>query len=125
MGGLSIALDVKIDEALGPLLELMGGAAHQLRVLDIRGKVFSVKLGEQQHEWEIDGLESLVDTLNRGFAGQAGVKALVLLGEWDDMIQVWAVGKPVVGQLLPHDWFKPSNPPGLKAALARSRSPSP
>jgi hypothetical protein len=45
------------------------------------------------------------------------VKALVLLGEWDDMIQAWAIAKPVVSQLLPLDWFKPSNLPGLKAAL--------
>jgi hypothetical protein len=67
-GGMSIALDVKIDEALGPLLEAIGGAALTIRVLDIRGKVFSVKLGDVQHEWEIDGLESLIDTLNRGFA---------------------------------------------------------
>ena len=120
MCGLSIALDVKIDEALGPLLELMGGAAHQLRVLDIRGKVFSVKLGQLQHEWEIDGLEALIDTLNRGFAASADVKALVLLGEWEDMIQVWAVAKPVVKQLLSLDWFRPSNPPGLKVALSSS-----
>jgi len=116
-GGLSIALDVKIDEALGPLLETMGGAAQTLRVLDIRGKVFSIKLEAQQHEWEIDGLESLVDTLNRGFGASPEVKALVLLGEWEDMIQVWAVAKPVLRQLLPLDWFRPSNPPGLKAAL--------
>jgi hypothetical protein len=117
VGGLSIALDVKIDEALGPLLDLMGGAALTIRVLDIRGKVFSVKLGEQQHEWEIDGLESLVDTLNRGFAPYPDVKALVLLGEWEDMIQVWALSKPVAKQLLPLDWLRPSNLPGLKVAL--------
>jgi hypothetical protein len=123
-GGLSIALDVKIDEALGPLLETMGGAALMLRVLDIRGKVFSVKLSEQQHEWEIDGLESLIDTLNRGFGAAPDVKALVLLGEWEDMIQVWAVPKGLVEQLLPLEWFKPSNPPGLKAALGRGRSSS-
>ncbi len=117
VGSRSIALDVKIDEALGPLLEVMGGAALTLRVLDIRGQVFSVKLGEKQHEWKIDGLESLVETLNRGFAPFPDVKALVLLGEWEDMIQVWALSKAVVPQLLPLDWFRPSNPAGLKAAI--------
>ncbi len=120
-GGLAIALDVKIDEALGPLLETMGGAAQTIRVLDIRGRVFSVKLGAQEHAWEIDGLESLVDTLNRGFAGQGDVKALVLLGEWEDMIQVWALAKPVLQQLLALDWFRPSNPAGLKKALGDQR----
>ncbi len=112
-GGLSIALDLEVDEALGHLLELMGGAAQTIRVLDIRGKVFSVKLADVQHEWEIDGLESLVETLNRGFAPYPDVKALVQLGEWEDMLQVWALKKSVVTQLLPLDWFKPANPSSL------------
>lgn len=115
-GGLSIALDVKIDEALGPLLELIGGPARTLRVLDIQGPVFSVKLGPVEHEWELDGLESLIDTLNRAFASSE-VKALVLLGEWEDMLQVWALPKMVVRQLMDREWFRPSNPPGLRAAV--------
>lgn len=119
VGGLSIALDVKTDEALGPLLDEMG-ANRMMRVLDIQGQVFSVRLGEQQHEWEIDGLESLIDTLNRAFAKRPEVKALVLLGEWEDMLQVWALPKPVVASLWESEWFRPSNPPGLAAALGRS-----
>lgn len=117
VGGLSIALDVKIDEALGPLLESIGGPARTLRVLDIQGPVFSVRLGAVEHEWEIDGLESLVDTLNRAFAPWPEVKALVLLGEWEDMLQVWAVPKDMVRGLWDQAWFRPSNPPGLKVAL--------
>lgn len=117
VGGLSIALDVKIDEALGPLLESIGGPARMLRVLDIQGMVFSVRIGAVEHEWEIDGLESLVDTLNRAFAPWPEVMALVLLGEWEDMLQVWAVPKDVVRGLWEQDWFRPSNPPGLQAAL--------
>lgn len=135
VGGLSIALDVKLDEALGPLLEVMGGPAPRIRVLDVRGasvhpessrgaQLFTVKIGKIEHHWEADGLESLVDTLNRAFAAEPGVKALVLLGEWEDMIQVWAVPKPALLELLKHDWFKPSNPPGLRAALGRGRSSS-
>lgn len=119
VGGLSIALDVKIDEALGPVLEAMGGEAPRIRVLDIRGTppVFSVKVGERRHEWEIDGLESLLDTLNRAFRDDPKVKALVLLGEWEDMIQVWAVPKLVVAQLLGCDWFMPSNRAALTATV--------
>lgn len=120
VGGLSIALDVKIDEALGPLLEVMGGPAKMIRVLDIQGRVFSVRINAQQHEWELDGVESLIDTLNRAFAASAEVKALVLLGEWEDMIQVWALPKPTVAGLLKEDWFRPSNLPGLTVAT-RSR----
>ena len=117
VGGLSIALDVKIDEALGPLLALMGGPARTMKVLDIQGRVFSVKLGAVQHEWDLDGLESLIDTLNRAFAGWADVSALVLLGEWEDMLQVWALPRPTVTALRVHDWFRPVNEPGLRVAL--------
>ena len=118
-GGLSIALDVKIDEALGPLLESIGGPARTLRVLDIQGPVFSVKVGAVEHEWEIDGLESLIDTLNRAFAASPEVKALALLGEWEDMLQVWALPKKLVSRLWDEAWFRPSNPPGLEAAIGR------
>ncbi len=120
VGGVSIALDVKLDEALGPVLEAMGGDAPTLRVLDIRGKppVFSVKLGEVAHEWEIEGLEALIDTLNRAFKDHPQVKALVSLGEWEEMTQVWAVPKQRVRELLRCEWFKPPNRAALQAVLA-------
>lgn len=108
-GGLSIALDVKIDEALGPLLELIGGAARTMRVLDIQGQVFSVKVGSTEHIWELDSLESLIDTLNRAFASSPEVKALALLGEWEDMLQIWALPKPMLPRLAEHPWFRPTN----------------
>ncbi len=117
MGGLSIALDVKLDEALGPLLDVMGGPAPRIRVLDVTAaapQVFHVKLAGVDHKWEVDGLESLVDTLNRAFARDPTVKALVLLGEWDDMIQVWAVPRSALKVLLGCEWFKPSNPAALR-----------
>ena len=50
------------------------------------------------------------------------MKALVLLGEWEDMLQVWALPKLVVKQLLAEEWFRPSNTPGLTAALAQRGS---
>lgn len=119
VGGMSIAIDVKIDEALGPLLEAIGGGAPRIKVLDIQGTppVFTVVVGGQQHQWEIGGLEALADTLNQGFAADAGAKALVLLGEWEDMLQVWAVPKAALAELWRYDWFKPSNPKSLKRLL--------
>ena len=87
-------------------------------MLDIQGRVFSVRLGAQDHERELDGVETLIDTLNRTFAASAGVKALALLGEWEDMLQVWALPKDVARKLGRFEWFRPS-PPGLAAALAK------
>ena len=118
VGGLSIALDVKIDEALGPLLEAMGGSAPNIRVLDIRGTpaVFSVRIGKVAHEWEIDSLDALIDTLDRAFASDSTARRLVLLGEWDDMLQVWAVPDAALGELVECEWFKPSNRRALIAA---------
>ncbi len=112
---MSIAIDVKIDEAFGPLLEAIGGPAPMLKVEDITGDpaVFTVLTGGKKHAWEIDSLAALLDTLNRGFGKDPSVKALVDLGEWEDMLQVWAVPKSALQTLRAHDWFKPSNPKGL------------
>jgi hypothetical protein len=44
------------------------------------------------------------------------VKALAQLGEWEHMLQVWVLPKPVLAQLLEHDWFKPTNPRSLERA---------
>ena len=92
-----------------------GGSAPRIRVLEIRGTppVFSVRIGKVAHVWEIDGLGTLVETLNLAFRDDAQAKELVLLGEWEDMLQVWAVPKALVGQLLGCDWFKPANRRGL------------
>lgn len=116
VGGMSIAIDVKIDEAFGPLLEAIGGPAPRIKVLDITGDppVFRVVVGGKEHHWEVGGLEALLDVLNRGFKAEPTVKALVSLGEWEDMLQVWAVPKAALAVLKLHDWFKPSNPAGLK-----------
>jgi hypothetical protein len=121
VGGMSISLDVKPDEALGQLLLTVGGPAPGLRVLDVVGPrpwIFSVKLADQRHEWEVDGLEALIDTLNIAYAPNPDVKALVQLGEWEDMLQVWALPKPTVSKLLAEEWFRPSNPVALERALA-------
>lgn len=113
---MSIAIDVKIDEAFGPLLEAIGGPAPTMKVEDVAGDppVFHVVLAGKKHAWEVDSLPALLDTLNRAFAKDASVKALVDLGEWEDMLQVWALPKPALKALQAHDWFKPSNPKGLK-----------
>jgi hypothetical protein len=120
VGGMSIAVDVKPDEALGRLLEAIGGIATTIRVLDVRGPrpwIFSLKLEGKEHEWEVDGLEALIDRLNVAFAAQPAVKALAQLGEWERMLQVWVLPKPLLAQLLEHEWFKPTNPRSLERAL--------
>ena len=103
VGGLSLALDVRIDEVLGPLTAAMGGAAAPVRVLDVRaGRPTKVEVewGEGLEVWTVEDVPDLVDQLNERFIDEAGVKVLVLLGEHEDMLQVWALREDVLEVLL-------------------------
>jgi len=114
--GLSIALSVTPDEAIGALCHAMGGNARQLKVLDVRrGSTpaltelevrysLSDPLREEPttrtERWEVEGVLGLVHNLDDLFRGEPGVKPLVVLGEWEDMLQVWALERPVLRELL-------------------------
>ncbi len=119
---MSISLDVKPDEALGQLLLTVGGPAPGLRVLDVVGSrpwTFSVKLANQRHEWEVDGLEALIDTVNIAFAPNPEVKALVQLGEWKTCFSCGRCPSRCRSCLQRSGFARP-NPISLERALARA-----
>ncbi len=104
VGGLSLSLGIEADEAVGPLLFAMGGAAKRFRVLDVsvkRPMVFEVSFGELSEKWQIDDVTGLVHNLNDLFLSEPTVRALVNLGEWDDALQLWGVSKGHLKALLP------------------------
>ncbi len=103
VGGLSISLQASPDEVVGPLTHAMGGAAKTLKVLDVRSTkplVMEVALGELKEKWELEDVASLVHNLNDLFCDQAQVKLMVVLGEWQDMVQLWALPRELLLQLL-------------------------
>lgn len=103
VGGLSASLRATPDELLGPLLHAMGGAATKLKLLDVRTTtppVLEVEWREVHEKWECDGLEALVHNLNDLFRDEPDVKLVVVLGDWEDMLQLWAVTKEHARTLL-------------------------
>jgi hypothetical protein len=103
VGGLSVSLRATPDELLGPLLHAMGGAALKLKLLDVRTTtppVLHVEWRELGERWECDGLEALVHNLNDLFRDEPGVKLVAVLGEWEDMLQLWCLAKPAASALL-------------------------
>ncbi len=96
VGGLSLSLRVLPDEVVGALTYAMGGAARKLRVLDVReGPPMSMEVewGATHETWDVDDVPTLINNLNSLFEAERDVNTLIVLGEWEDMLQVWAVPK--------------------------------
>lgn len=103
VGGMSIAIDARPDEVIGPLTTEMGGVAAAVRVMDVqKGPPMSLELdwaGELE-SWTVKDVPALVDQLNKRFIDEEGVKVLVMAGEYEEMLQVWAVREDVLEVLL-------------------------
>jgi len=102
-GGLSVSLRATPDELLGPLTLALGGAARQLKVVDVRTgtpMVMEMEWRSVREKWELVDLEALVHNLNDLLAPELDVAAAVVLGEWEDMLELWCVPKTVLVGLL-------------------------
>lgn len=98
IGGLSVSLRATPDEAMGPLTHAMGGAAKKLKLVDVRGAVpmelqveFSTAGGPKVEKWEVEGVRGLVHNLNDLYRDDPTVKQVRVLGEWEDMLQLWCL----------------------------------
>ena len=102
-GGLSVSLRATPDELMGPLTTALGGSARLLKVLDVRTgapMLVEIEWRDVHEKWELADLEALVHNLNDLFALEPGVAAAVVLGEWEDMLQLWCVPKSALLRLL-------------------------
>jgi hypothetical protein len=102
-GGLSVALGALPDEVIGALTHAMGGAAARLRVCDVRTSspmVIEVQAGEVREKWELEDVNALVHNLNDLYREDPGVRVVAVLGEWQDMTQLWSLERPLLRQLL-------------------------
>ncbi len=103
VGGLSLSTRATPDEVAGPLTFAMGGAARALRILDVRSglpMVLEVQAGELTEKWELVDVPALVHNLNDLYKEARDVKAVAVLGEWEDMLQVWCIEKSALPTLL-------------------------
>ena len=121
-GGLSIALDVRPDEAFGALCTAIGGKARGIRVVDVRDRPapeLRVRLGDVEERWEVEDLHALAHNLNQLLAEDPAARAVAILGEWGDALQLWCVPKAKLPALLRADYFAPHNRRQLESLADR------
>ncbi len=102
VGGLSISLRATPDEVFGSLVQALGGAATRLRLLDVRTgqpPVLEVQWGELREKWEVEDVAGLVHNLNDLFRDERDVRLGLVLGEWEDMLEVLCVPKALAPKL--------------------------
>ena len=119
-GGLSIALDLRPDELIGPLCERIGGTARTLKVLDVRddpeGSLL-VDAGNGEESWEVRDPRDLVECCNDEFRADAEARAVAVLGEWEDSLQLWCIPKRALSSLLRAPFFQAENRARLSALI--------
>ncbi len=101
-GGVSVDLDVRPDELLGPLCQRLGGEALKLRILEVRTSPAElwVLRDKKESRWPVPDVPSLVRALNRAYRRVPTVRAIALLGEWEDAWQLWCLEKDRLPALL-------------------------
>jgi len=121
-GGLSVSLDVRPDELLGPLCLRIGGEARVLRVVDVRSSPpeLWVQGGRGEEHWPVPDVAALVKELNVRFRDAAQVRAIALLGEWEEARQLWCIPKPALAPLLARRRLRARDVPGLAGGGRRS-----
>lgn len=115
VGGMSVALDVRPDEVFGHLASFLGGAVQRLKVLDVRdepGLQMVMSRGPQltPMTWQVPDVRALVDHVN----GLGAERAVAVLGEWDDALQLWCLPRSALRALLREPQFRPENLAELK-----------
>ncbi|WP_309896890.1 hypothetical protein [Archangium sp.] len=121
-GGLSVALGVRPDELVGPLTLAMGGAARRFKLVDVRERPvleLHILVGEVSERWEVEDLGALVHNLNDLYRDAQDVRAIAVLGEWNDALQLLCVDKRSLPKLLRERFFVPRN----RDALERGAEP--
>lgn len=119
-GGLSVALDVRPDELIGPLCATVGGSARSLKVLDVRDLPeleLRIAYGDLSEAWAVPDARALAHNLNDLLREAPAARAIAVLGEWQDSLQLWCVPKEKLGALLREGFFDPVNREELRALV--------
>jgi hypothetical protein len=112
VGGLTVELDVRPDELMGPLCAALGGSATAVRAVDVvDGPPLRLSIHHRDHEetWELEDLYPFVMNLNDLLKQDRGARVAAILGEWEDALQLWCVEKKRLRWLLQQPWFFPRN----------------
>jgi hypothetical protein len=120
-GGMSVALDVRSDELFGALCAAVGGSARRIKLLDVReGPPLELRIscGELEERWALEDLYALVNNVNDLLREDVHARAVAILGEWQDALQLWCVPRASLGRLLREGFFAPRNRHQLEGLAA-------
>jgi hypothetical protein len=90
----------------------MGGAARGFKLVDVRERntlELHVLVGDSTERWEVEDLGALVHNLNDLYREAPDVRAVAILGEWSDALQLLCINKRSLPRLLPQPFFMPVN----------------
>lgn len=103
VGGVSLSRRATPDEVLGPLTFAMGGAAAKVKLLDVRSgpsMTLELRVDGEEDRWKVRDVDDLIEQLGERFLDDDDVKQLVVLGEHEGMLEVWALRPDVLEALL-------------------------
>ena len=123
-GGLSVALDVRPDELVGALCAAIGGSARSLRVVDVRERpAFTLVIAFRgvEERWEVEDGRGLAHNLNDLLRDDRSARAVAVLGDWEDGLQLWCVPKARLAELREAPYFRPENARTLVELSASGR----
>ena len=121
-GGLAVAWGVRPDELVGPLTHALGGAARRFKVVDVRERPvleLHILAGTVSERWEVEDVAALVHNLNDVYRAEVDVRAIAVLGEWNDALQLLCVDKRALPRLLREGVLAPRNREALERLSER------
>jgi hypothetical protein len=122
-GALSVAFGVRPEELVGPLTLAMGGAARRFKLVDVRERPrleLHVLAGDVTERWEVEDVAALAHNLNDLYRAAPDVRAIAVLGEWNDALHLVCVDKAALPRLLREPFFQPHDRDAL-ASLGPAR----
>jgi len=122
--GLSVALTVRPDELFGALCAAIGGQAREVKLVDVRDKPFPelfIHFQGRDEAWSVEGMEGLIHHLNALLWPDVRARAVALLGEWQDALQLVCVEKRRLPQLMRERFFTPRNAEQLLMLMGEDR----
>jgi hypothetical protein len=122
VGALSVSFGVRPEELIAPLTLAMGGAARRFKVIDVRERPvleLHILAGDVSERWEVEELPALAHNLNDLYREARDVRAIAVLGEWNDALHLLCVDKPALPRLLREPFFAPRNRDVLERLLPK------
>ncbi len=119
VGGFSLSLRARPDEVLAPLVDVMFGP-NVVRVLDVSTGLpqrMEVALPRGMAKWKLADVRGLIDVLNKEAKKIPDARVGLVLGEWENMLQVWCVTQDQAAELLDWAWCTIENRDSLERWL--------